>query len=209
MMILKCCTCGKEKDESYFARNKSKPVGWNTMCKPCNKEYKKEYYKKNKAEILKKCRQYEINNWNKVLARGRAWRAKNRDKENLRGKVYRGKNKEKESARRKRYVQNNREKVNESANRYSERNRERCNKVARKSYWKNIDNYIEKRTVLHESYLKGLINTQLGLKVDEIPDGMIELKGFQIGLYRAIREAKSNQKHLTERGRDEFCNDRN
>lgn len=42
-----CGTCGNDKDESEFNKNKNKKDGLNTICKECSRKRSRKYYKEN------------------------------------------------------------------------------------------------------------------------------------------------------------------
>jgi hypothetical protein len=157
-----CTKCGEElpATEEYFYKHIYGKGGINSKCKNCLKKYsKKQYREKNKEEW----REY----WGK-------YRDENRDKINAIQKKY-YQNKEEIREYQGKYREKNKEEIREYQGKYRDENRD---KIREKD--KNI---IEK---IGDQYVKRLIYDSTGLKSDQAPPELIELKREQIKLHRKI-----------------------
>ena len=59
MLIKKCSTCGDEKEEKLFRKNRN-------QCLKCRAKYNKEYNVENREDIMKNKREYREKNINKI-----------------------------------------------------------------------------------------------------------------------------------------------
>ena len=53
-----CPRCGEEKPLTEFTRNRTRPDGWQSWCKPCDAEYAREYREENREEMVERDREY-------------------------------------------------------------------------------------------------------------------------------------------------------
>ncbi|TEU30081.1 hypothetical protein [Alkanindiges illinoisensis] len=94
-----CNRCGEQRELDQFVRNKNKPDGIHTVCKPCTKIYKAKYYAENKAKILEGFKQKYAENPEKYRELERQRRSENTALYNQRALEYQKRNKDKVNAR--------------------------------------------------------------------------------------------------------------
>lgn len=59
--LKKCGKCKKEKDVSFFYKDKGRKGGYSYCCKECHGKYDKQKYKKNKSHYCEMSKQRQIN----------------------------------------------------------------------------------------------------------------------------------------------------
>lgn len=94
-----CKKCGEVRELAKFVRNKNKPDGLHTVCKPCTKIYKAKYYEDNKTEILQEFRERYQDNPEKYREAENKRRQSNLETYNKKALVYQKQNKEKVNKR--------------------------------------------------------------------------------------------------------------
>jgi len=133
LIVKKCCACKQAKPLDAFHKNKSKPDGLATQCKPCTrvynkkyrdqnlesirasdrayyqlnkeerKEYNQNYYRLNAEEICKSVAEYAQEHPEVAANASRRWRKKNKLKERKRLRKYQADNPHKMLARKTKY----------------------------------------------------------------------------------------------------------
>ncbi len=94
-----CKKCGEVRELAQFVRNKNKPDGLHTVCKPCTKIYKAKYYEDNKTEILQEFRERYQDNPDKYREAENQRRQSNLEAYNQKALIYQKQNKEKVNKR--------------------------------------------------------------------------------------------------------------
>ena len=75
-----CVRGGIERDITEYHRDKSKPDGLHTYCKPCRKVLSAEHRKANRPRLLAQEKAYRDTHKEQAKATQREWRKKNRKK---------------------------------------------------------------------------------------------------------------------------------
>ncbi|WP_336152134.1 hypothetical protein [Acinetobacter sp. 99] len=89
-----CRKCAENRELSQFVKNRNKPDGLHTVCKPCTKIYKDKYYKENKSGILQGFRERYQENPEKYKDAENRRRKANLSAYNQRSLNYQKKNKD-------------------------------------------------------------------------------------------------------------------
>jgi len=84
----KCSKCKNVKKISEFRKDKTRPDGYQYVCKQCNIPYYKQYHINNKNEICKKNKQYYLANKILINKKAKQYHKKNRNKNNKRTREY-------------------------------------------------------------------------------------------------------------------------
>jgi Recombination endonuclease VII len=71
----KCTDCKLLRPKVEFSKNRTRPDGLQSTCKPCGQKRWSEYYQKNKTEVLAVAAVYRANNQDKTKAAAAKWRA--------------------------------------------------------------------------------------------------------------------------------------
>lgn len=109
---MKCCRCKEDKAAADFYRDKSRPTGFSSRCKPCairdsarnqrdnpnRPAYLHTYYKNNRDVSLRAARERYLADPQKVIDASRRWRQANPAKHNKLARRYALKNPEKRTA---------------------------------------------------------------------------------------------------------------
>lgn len=124
------------------------------------KEYQKQYYIKNRKRILKRIRQYRINNKEKRMIQQHKYYLKNKDYLMEANRRYKTENKENVSKQRKRYYQDNIEKVKELQKQWRENNPEKMKEWHRKYFKTEIGRASKQRALFkRRTNIKNSVNT--------------------------------------------------
>lgn len=75
-----CKKCGIIRMYDQFSKDKYKPDGFSSVCKPCRKIYMIKYYSSNAEVAKERSRTWFQNNKSKGLARTKEWCLKNRNR---------------------------------------------------------------------------------------------------------------------------------
>ena len=135
-----CNKCEKEKELTFFHKDKSKKDGYRNSCKDCQKNYSRDFYKKNKESICEYSNEYYksiCNDSNYKLNRSEymsIYKSENSEKIREYNREYSLLNKEKISISNKIYRENNKEKIKK----YKSDNREKINRNALNYYYNRI-----------------------------------------------------------------------
>jgi phage gpG-like protein len=77
--LIRCVTCGEEKTEEAFAKDKRRPRGRVSRCRPCQKVLFAAFYSKNKASICARTSSYQKEKGHIQKAAKKRWQDRNKD----------------------------------------------------------------------------------------------------------------------------------
>ena len=179
----RCPTCGEEKEESEFGKNKGKKDGLRWQCKACRNAHLRAKYQRDEAyrnANKAMCAIWRKNNPEKKAAGTRKWAEENREAVRASQRAYAERNPEKRKANRDKWRRNNPEKAIESRNKWRRNNPEKVR--ATDASWRANNPEKEVRYLA-----KYTLRKTLGFPA---PIELVEAKAQQYLLNKLIKELK-------------------
>lgn len=132
-----CKYCEKWKPLSEYYRNTQRPGGLMYKCKDCAKEYNRRWREKNHERMMRRQREYYLENLDKIRAYDKERYWANRDEVLARCARYRATHVDERKAYNKKRYWANKDELNAKTKAYRDANKEHVRALARATYHRN------------------------------------------------------------------------